>query len=103
MKRSCSHKSHYTEKFKHLKPTIQKQIKNAYWSYIKPVIFYDTQCPGHKIKFYNFVLHNKTEHIGIVPLNSEGQTHSDPMSKANIFNKQFESVFSKLRHSASNI
>jgi len=26
---------------------------------------------------------------------SEGQTHSDPVTKANILNKQFESVFSK--------
>ena len=36
-----------------------------------------------------------TENIGLAPLNSEGQTHSDPVSKDNILNKQFESVFSK--------
>ena len=28
-------------------------------------------------------------------MNSEGQTHSDPASKASILNKQFASVFSK--------
>jgi len=72
-----------------------KQIRNAYWSYIESVIFSDTQGPDHKKKFYNFVKHKKTENIGIAPLNSKGQTHSDPVSKANILNKQFESVFSK--------
>ena len=48
LKRSCSHKSHYTEKFKHLKSTIQKQIRNACWSYLESVIFSETQDPGHK-------------------------------------------------------
>jgi len=47
-----------TEKFKHLKSTIQKQIRNAYWSYLESVIFSDTQGPGHKREFYNFVKHN---------------------------------------------
>jgi len=64
----------------------QKQIRNAYWSYLESVIFSDTQVPGHK---------KKTENIGIAPLNSGGQTHSDPVSKPNILNTQFESVFSR--------
>ena len=37
-----------------------------------------------------------TENIGIAPLNSKGQTHSDPVARANILNKHFEYVFSKL-------
>jgi len=61
LKRSCSHKGHYTEKFKYLKSTIRKQIRNAYWSYLGSVIFSDTQGPGHKKKFNNFVKHKKTE------------------------------------------
>ena len=55
LKRSCSHKSHYTEKFKHLKSTIQKQIRNAYWSYLESV-FSVTHGPGHKKKIYNFTI-----------------------------------------------
>ena len=51
MKRTWSHKSYYTEKFKHLKSTILKQIRNAYWSYLESVIFSDTQGPGHKKSF----------------------------------------------------
>lgn len=95
IKRSMSNKSKLTEQFKNIKATIQKQIRNAYWTYLESVIFSDTTSSGHKKKFYNFVKHNKTEHNGIAPLNSEGQTHTDPVSKANILNKQFESVFSK--------
>jgi len=58
---SRSHKSHYTKKFKHLKSTIHTQIRNAYWSYLESVIFFDTQGPGNKITFYNFVKHKKTK------------------------------------------
>ena len=68
LKRSCSHKRYYTEKFKHLKSTIQKQIRNAYWSYLESVVFAATQGPGHKKKFNNFVKHKKTENIGITEL-----------------------------------
>ena len=71
LKRSCSHKSYYTEKFKHLKSTIQKQIRNAYWSYLESVIFSDTQGPSHKKKFYNFVKHKKTENKGNVDRKQE--------------------------------
>jgi len=49
-----------------------KQIRNAYWAYIESVFFSDTQGPGHKKMFYNFVKHTKSENIGIAPLNSEG-------------------------------
>jgi len=100
LKRSCSNKSHYTEKFKHLKSTIQKRIRKAYWSYLEWVIFSDTPGPGHIKKFYNFVKHKKTENIGIAPLNSEGQTHSDPRPtySTNNMNPSLQS----LCHSASN-
>ena len=57
---SYSHKSHYTEQFKHLKVTIQK-IRNAYWSCLESVAFSDTQGPGHEKTFYDFVQHKKRE------------------------------------------
>ena len=95
IKRSTSKSPEMVNKFKSLKAQIQKQIRNAYWSYLDTVIFSDSSNSGQKKKFYSFVKHNKTENFGIAPLSSNGITHTDPVSKANILNQQFESVFSR--------
>ena len=44
---------------------------------------------------YSFVKHNKSENVGVSPLKSEGITHTKSTDKANILNRQFESVFSR--------
>jgi len=53
--------------------------------------------PTRQIKRRSFttLLNTKRQKTGIAPLNSEDQTHTDPVSKANMLNKRFESVFSK--------
>ena len=45
----------------------------------------------HTIPYHN----NKTEQCGVAPLKHQGLTYTDPVDKANILNRQFESVFSK--------
>ncbi len=57
------------------------------------------------IKFYSYIKHKQNENCGIAPIKSDGITYTDATQKANILNKQFESVFSKpkpmnLRHQA---
>ena len=84
-----------TRQLKDLKYNIQKQIRNAYWLYIESVIFTGDSQPCSNKKFYSFVKHNKTEQCGVAPLKHQGLTYSDPADKANILNRQFESVFSK--------
>ena len=80
-------------KLKQLKTDIQKKIRVSYWSYLDAVILGDGE--NNKKKFYSFIKHQKTENFGIAPLSSNGQVHSDPTTKANILNQQFESVFSR--------
>ena len=47
-------------------------------------------------KFWSFVKGKKQEASGVSPLrNHDGIIHSDPTTKANILNHQFESVFTK--------
>ena len=83
-----------TKQFKDLKYNIQKRIRNAYWLYIESVIFTrDSQQCSNK-KFYSFVKHTKTEQCGVAPLKHHGLTYTDPVDKASILNRQFESVFS---------
>ena len=86
-----------TKQFKDLKYIIQKQIRNAYWLYIEAVIFTSDSQPCSNKKLYKLVKHNKTEQCGVAPLKHQGLTYSDPVDKANILNRQFESVFSKAR------
>ena len=81
-------------KLKSLKSYIQKQVRASYWSYMDNIIFNNDSKPGRNKKFYNFIKHAKKENVGIAPLKVDGITHTDPISKANILNKQFESVFS---------
>jgi len=69
LKRNSSHKSHYTEKFKPLKSTIQKQLRNAYLSYIESGIFSDTSGRGQKKTFCIFLNTNRPKNIDIALLN----------------------------------
>ena len=80
--------------FEDLKYNIQKQITNAYWSDTEPLIFTgDSQTYSNK-KFYYFVKHNRTQQCGVAPVKHHGLIYTDPVDKANISNRQFESVFS---------
>ena len=75
--------------------TITEQNKYTNNLQNESVIFTgDSQQCSNK-KFYSFVKHNKTEQCGVAPLKHQGLTYTDPVDKANILNRQFESVFSK--------
>ena len=51
----------------------------------------------------HLVKHNKTEQCGVAPLKQQGLTYSDPVDKANILNRQFESVFSNAKKIVSGL
>ena len=74
---------------------MSREIRNAYWQYLEDVIFTQDSEPGKNKKFYTYIKHNKTENCGVAPLKHDGQTFTDSTAKANILNKQFESVFSR--------
>jgi len=82
-------------KLKTLRSVIQNSLRKSYWKYLDSVILAGDSGNNKNKKFYSFIKHKKTENSGISPLKSNGITHTDPVQKANILNKQFESVFSK--------
>ena len=52
--------------------------------------------PGSLSKqFWKYIKHCRQEKQGIAPLKYEGTLTNNPEDKANILNKQFQSVFSK--------
>ena len=86
--------------FQALKHQAQKQLRQAYWAYVKDMIFpevpdTDTQKQVGK-NFCTYVKHCKQDSSGVAPLlGDDGTRTDDPKGKAEILNKQFTSVFSK--------
>ena len=46
-------------------------------------------------KFWNHIKATKKDRVGTAPLKDDGVLVSDPKSKANILNRQYQSVFSQ--------
>ena len=84
---STSAWDHYT----HLKHTAQQKCREAYNSHINNMLSDDT---GGKKKFWTYIKSRKTDRCGVAPLKKDGITYSDSITKADLLNKQFASVFS---------
>ena len=54
-----------------------------------------TDDTGGKKKFWSYIKSRKTDRSGVAPLKKDGITHSDSITKADLLNKQFASVFSQ--------
>jgi hypothetical protein len=88
----------YLKTFKDLKSQVQKQLRQAYWSYVQDMV-----CPepgnthkGSK-KFWTYIKHCKQDSSGVAPLlGDDGIRTDNAVSKAEILNKQFTSVFSQI-------
>ncbi len=77
-------------RYKKLKATSQKQIREAKDKYLQEVICEDSK------RFWSYIKHQKQDSNGIAPLKgSDGLLHSDVPSKAEILNRQFHSVYTK--------
>ena len=44
-------------------------------------------------RFWSFVKSLRKDNSGVASLKNQGNFHADPVDKANIFNRQYESVF----------
>ena len=91
--------SNFKAKFKFLKHTIQKKIRESYNIYIESIITdqqetaSEFQRPNKRL--FTFIKQQKTDSKEINCLKSNGINHTDPTIKANILNNQFQSVFTK--------
>jgi hypothetical protein len=87
----------HIDKFRGLKSKLQKEIRRAYWNHIEGIILPPTpdQTPTVSKKFYTFLKYNKTDRSGTAPLRDQGILHTNPREKAQILNRQFQSVFTE--------
>jgi len=86
------HKQRYLD----IKHQVQKLTRQAYWTYIEDIVTPkedDQKYTGMK-RFWTYIKHKRNDNCGVSSLKSGGKLSSDPIEKANLLNKQFQSAFS---------
>ena len=70
---------------------------HAYWTYINTIIEpADTaDRPASQKRFWGYIKSLKKDSTGISSLKENGKLHTDPSDKANILNRQYQSVFTQ--------
>lgn len=84
---------------KTLKALVQRSLIEAYWKYVQDIIS-DPEASNlqdHKPtkKFWSFMKGLRKDASGVSPLLDNGKYCSDPKEKADILNRQFQSVFTE--------
>ena len=82
---------------------VQKVIRDAYWKNISNIFSFETESADPDSprknekakKFWSFVKSLKNDAFGINTLRENGILKTDTLDKANIFNRQFQSAFTR--------
>ena len=98
-KQRSSKRSKDISNYKTMKARVQKAERQAYWNYLDKMLDFgdpETEHQSGKMKrFWSFVKSLRKDNSGVAPLKDQGKMHADPVDKANILNRQYESVFTK--------
>ena len=89
--------SKITKSVKWPKKDIQREMRQSYWSYVESIItpigMESKEEPGLK-RFWTFIKHSRSDTSGISSLSDETGNKASALDQvANIFNTQFQSVF----------
>ena len=82
------------DRYKKLQAGVHFEVRSAHKQYMEDVV--SDSYKGNPKKFWSYIKSTGQESAGVSPLkNEDGFLKSDILSKANILNNQFESVFTK--------
>ena len=85
----------HEEETKKLRREIQRMTRRSYWRYVDGTMTAENESTQQRNKkFYTFVKHQRSSGCGIPPLKVDGQLVSESKAQAEVFNRQFQSVFS---------
>ena len=89
--------SRASQHYKAYKGFVQRQTRQAYWSYINNIISPNENegVQESNKRFWRFIKHKKQDTQGVAPLKSNGKLENNSKKKATILNDQFKSVFSE--------
>ena len=75
----------------------QQVERQSYWKHLDNLIEEwdntDTQQHTKQQRFWKYIASLKKDNTGIAPLKENGKLHQEPQDKANILNRQYQSVF----------
>ena len=88
------------QKYVEARSITQKMERQEYWKHIEGILDDSNEDNGEtrptkNKKFWKYVKALKKDTCGVAPLKDNGKTYSDPLDKANILNRQYESVFTQ--------
>ena len=86
----------HVKRYLDLKHQVQKRQRQAYWEYVGGIVTpqdKENEYAGMK-RLWTYIKHRRSDNLGVSSLKSEGKLYSHPTDKANILDKQFQSVFS---------
>ena len=78
--------------YRKLKKECQKACRESYNSYLSSLLDDSTKCTK---KFWAFVKSKKKDQFGVAALEHQGKVYTDSLSKANLLDNQFVSVFTR--------
>ena len=81
-----SSKSRDWSAYKSLKKDTSKALRRAHWQYVNNILLEGLQSKDSK-PFWRYVKSKRQDTIGVAPLKSGGNLHSDSRSKATILNE----------------
>ena len=98
-KKKASQKPSDIKKYKDAKATAQRIQRKAYWEYVDNIIEFGDpekdENPGKQKRFWSYIKSLRKDTSGVSLLKENGKMHADPKDKADILNRQYESVFTK--------
>ncbi len=91
---NAARRSHNWVAYNKFKKQTQRAIKCPHWDHINSVISKAFE-QGNSRPFWRYIKSKRSDSMGVSPIMSQGTLHSDPSSKAELLNAQFESVFTR--------
>ena len=83
-------------KYKECKKALQKHERQAYWTYINGIIEADdpeVDQPPKQKRFWNHIKSLRKDSTDVSPLKDNGRLFNSAKDKADILNRQYQSVF----------
>ena len=80
-----------------MKSEIQRKTRLAHWDHVnKLFVEKEGEGPSGKVKrFWSYIKEMRSSNIGVPPLKDKGILITDPKSKAQVLNNQFNEAFSE--------
>jgi hypothetical protein len=99
MKQKASQNTRDRRRYHQAKQETQRLERQAYWRYIENIIEVgdpdSEQPPSKQKRFWSYIKSLKKDSCGVSPLKHNGKLYSEPNDKANILNRQYESMFTR--------